>query len=53
MDEEFKKALADYYEGWELVAFLNVSVRSVIDAFSDDIEDYLDDLKEEIGYSDD
>lgn len=50
MDEEFKKALADYYDGWELVAFLNISVRDVIDAFSDDIEDNLDDLKEEIDY---
>lgn len=48
--EEFKKALADYFLGWELAAFLNLTTEDLISAFPDEIEDALDELQEEIGY---
>lgn len=51
--DEFKKALADYFTGWELVAFLNISSEDVIAAFPDEIEDSLVELKEEIDYAED
>lgn len=48
--EEFKKALADYFTGWELVAFLNISVEDVLAAFPDEVEDHLTELQGEINY---
>lgn len=51
--EEFKKALADYFTGWELVAFLNISSEDVIAAFPDEIEDNFEELKGEINYGED
>lgn len=51
--DEFKKALADFYEGWELVAFLNISVEDVIAAFPDEIDDNADELKGEMDYGED
>lgn len=49
MTEETKKRIADYFDAWDLVAFLQVSTEDVIEAFEEDIEEALDDIEEMIG----
>jgi hypothetical protein len=51
--EEFKKALADYFTGWELVAFLDISIADVLAAFPDEVEDNYAELAGEINYGED
>lgn len=50
MDEETKNRIADYFDAWELVNFLDkrISTRDIIDAFEDDIEDLLSEIEEEM-----
>jgi hypothetical protein len=49
MDKETKERIADYFDAWDLVAFLQVSTEEVIAAFEDEIEEALDDIEELIG----
>ena len=53
LPEPIKQALADRYEGWELVELLNISVRDIIYYFEEDILDHLDELKEDLQIEDD
>ena len=53
LPENIKNALADRYEGWELVELLGLSVRDIIYYFEEDILDHLDELKEELQIEDD
>lgn len=48
--DEFKKALADFFEGWELCSFLGLKAEDLISAFPDEIEDHLEELAREIDY---
>lgn len=51
MTNDLKKALADYFEAWDLVELLEIPTDDIIDAFEDMIEDRLDDIAEHIGYT--
>lgn len=46
MDTETRLRIEDFFEGFELIEFLQVSVSDVIDAFEDEIEEHLDDIEE-------
>lgn len=46
MDEEFKKQLADRFEGFELVELLDISAEIVIDRLEEVIEENVEYLKE-------
>jgi hypothetical protein len=46
MSDEFKQQLVDYFDAWELVEFLQVSVEDVVAAFHDEIEDCAEELQE-------
>jgi hypothetical protein len=43
---EFEKMVADRFEGWELVEYLQIPVDEVIAAFEDRIDDARTDLEE-------
>lgn len=38
--------IEDFFEGFELVEFLQLSVEDIIDAFEDQIEEALDEIEE-------
>jgi hypothetical protein len=46
MDEETKERLADFFEGFELVEYLQIPVEDIIDAFEDKITEALEDIEE-------
>ncbi len=50
MDDNFKKALADFFTAQELVDFLEIPVEDIIELFEEDIKDFEDDLKDEMNY---
>jgi hypothetical protein len=52
LPETIKQAIADRYEGWELVELLDLSVRDIIYYFEEDILDKLDDIKEDLRIED-
>ena len=52
MDDNFKKALADFFTAQELVDFLGIPVEDIIEVFEEDIKDFEDELKEEMNYKD-
>lgn len=43
---EIKKALADRFEGFELVEFLQISAEDVVEAFEDLIEENWEDVSD-------
>lgn len=49
MDVETKKRIGDYFEGFELVEYLQLTIEQVIEAFEDEIEENIDDIEEFIG----
>ena len=49
MDTETRKRIEDFFEGFELVEFLQLSVSEVIDMFEDEVEEHLDEIEELIG----
>lgn len=50
MDTEFKKRLSDYFEAWELVDFLELTVPQIIEAFEDDLADKMSEVTEFMNY---
>lgn len=48
--DDFLKALADRYEGWEIVEILRIPSEEVIEAFKDLVLDNENDLREMINY---
>jgi hypothetical protein len=44
MDDEFRKRLADYFTGPELVELLEIPVEELVDL----LQDYILDMKEEV-----
>jgi hypothetical protein len=46
VDLETRKRIEDFFEGFELVEFLQVSVSDVVDALEDIIEENLDEIEE-------
>lgn len=53
MSREQIAILADYFTGYELVEYLQIPVEDVIEAFSEKIEEALDDIEELMGVSHD
>jgi hypothetical protein len=49
MDRETRKRIEDFFEGFELVDFLQIPVDEVFDAFEVQIEENLDEIEEFIG----
>lgn len=46
MDRMTRDRIEDFFEGFELVEFLQLSVEDIIDAFEDQIEEALDEIEE-------
>lgn len=46
MDTETRKRIEDFFEGFELVEFLQLSVSEVIEQFEDVVEEHLDEIEE-------
>lgn len=49
VSKEFKAALADRCESWEIAEFLGISAADFIEMFEDEVEYNYDDLAEWIG----
>lgn len=45
MDETLNRII-DYFDAWDLVQLLGISTEDIVSAFSDDIEDKLEQLEE-------
>lgn len=52
LDKNFKQAIIDRYNGWELVELLDIRVEDIVEEFEDVILDYEEELREEMGYVD-
>jgi hypothetical protein len=52
LTEEERNRVIDYFDPWELVELLKVSIHEVIDVFEDVIEDYLPAINEIMGVED-
>ncbi len=53
LHKEVKDRVADFFDPWDLIEFLQISVEDVIEAFEDEIEEALDDVEELMGVSND
>jgi len=49
MDKETKARIADFFDPWELIEFLQVSIDDVVERFEDEIEEALEDIEELMG----
>lgn len=49
IDEETEKRIADFFDGHELIEFLQIGIHDVLAAFPEAIEDALDDIEELMG----
>ena len=49
LDKEFKNALADRFESWEIAEFLQISAEDFINMFEEDMEVNYEELAEWIG----
>lgn len=49
LDKETKTRLAAFFEGFELVEYLQITAEDVIERFEDEIEEALDDIDELMG----
>lgn len=49
MDAETRKRIEDFFEGFELVEFLQIDVSDIIDAFEERILEELEDIEELMG----
>lgn len=53
LDRELKNAIIAYFEGYELVEYMQVSVEDIIELLEEHVLDNITDIKEEIGYNND
>lgn len=51
MDDELRKAIADYFDAGDFAEFIGVTVEDLIEAFPKEVEDALEDIKELMGLS--
>lgn len=49
MNEELRKAIADYFDPGEFAEFIGVKTDDLITAFPDEVDEALDDIKEMMG----
>lgn len=52
MDEMLRKAICDYFEAGDFAEYIGVTVDDLIEAFPDEVEDALDDIKELMEWED-
>jgi hypothetical protein len=52
MDEELRKAICDYFEVGDFAEYIGVTVDDLIEAFPDEVEDALEDIKELMEWED-
>ena len=52
LDKNFKQAIIDRYNGWELVELLDIRIEDIVEEFEDVILDYEEELREEMNYKD-
>jgi hypothetical protein len=50
MDEELRKAIADYFDAGEFAEFIGVTTMDLINAFPDEVETVMDDILELMEY---
>lgn len=50
MDNNFREALADYFDAWDLVDMLELKTEDIITAFEDVVHERMNELKDYIGY---
>lgn len=53
MNEELRKAIADYFDAGDFAEFIGVTTEQLIDAFEDEVEDVLDEILELMGAAND
>ncbi len=53
MDEELRKAIADYFDAGDFAEFIGVNTLDLINAFPEEVEDALEDLLEIMGQGSD
>ncbi len=46
MDKETKQRIADFFDGFELVEYLQLSAEEIVDRFEDEVEAALEDIEE-------
>jgi hypothetical protein len=49
MTREQKDRLIDFFEGFELVEYLQLKTEDIIDRFEDEIDEAIDDIEELMG----
>ena len=49
MDKETLERIADYFDGYELVEYLKLPARDIIEAFPEEVEEALEGLEEVMG----
>jgi hypothetical protein len=49
VDRETKKRIEDFFEGFELVEFLQLPAEEIIERFEDEVEEALDEIEELMG----
>jgi hypothetical protein len=52
MDEMLRRAICDYFEAGDFAEYIGVTVDDLIEAFPDEVDDALDELKELMEYED-
>lgn len=49
MNEELRKAIADYFDAGDFAEFIGLKTEDLLVAFPDEVDDVLDDIKEMMG----
>jgi hypothetical protein len=52
MDEMLRRAICDYFEAGDFAEYIGVTVDDLIEAFPDEVDDALEDIKELMEYED-
>ena len=52
MDDMLRRAICDYFEAGDFAEYIGITVDDMIEAFPDEVDDALDDLKELMEYED-
>jgi len=49
VDTETRRRIEDFFEGFELVEYLQIDVSEIIERFEEEVEEALDEIEELIG----
>lgn len=52
MDDMLRRAICDYFEAGDFAEYIGVTVDDLIEAFPDEVDDALDDIKELMEWQD-